>query len=135
MGDSTGPPAARRRARWVLWGAFAVLWAAALLTLYPVRARDAVLPGFVSTVAGKGLHVAAYAVFAVLTSRLPVSRPRRWILLGAVSLHAVGTEFFQQFVGRTRSWQDVAIDHLGIALGVALTWRRWAPVSDSPRRP
>ena len=126
MSETSGPRTGRGRAAgWLLWGGFAVLWTAALLTTFPVEARDAVLPEQYGFSAGKALHVAAYAVFAVLTGRLDVPSPWRWALLGFLSLHAAGTECLQRLVDRTPSWADVGLDHLGIALGVALTWRRW----------
>jgi VanZ family protein len=111
--------------RWAVWAAFGVAWSAALLTTFPVSARDAVLPTAVGFSAGKLLHVGGYAAFAALTALLPVSRPWRWLLLAFVSLHAFGSEFLQQFVDRTPSLLDVGLDHAGIALGVAVTWPRW----------
>ncbi len=69
----------------------------------------------------------AYAFLTVFISWLPLRR-WRWLLLAFLSLHAVGTEFFQQFVpGRTGKLTDVVIDHAGMLLGLALTWKRWAP--------
>ena len=45
----------------------------------------------------------------------------RWLQLALLSGHGMATEFLQTFVpGRSGSLTDVAIDHLGIALGLAL---------------
>src|SRR6266550_5326226 len=87
--------------RWLVWGGYAVLWSVALLTTFPIRARDAILPQEYAFSSSKILHVAAYAVFALLTAWLDVRPPWRWALLGALALHAAATEFFQQFFGRT----------------------------------
>ncbi len=106
---------------WVLWLGYAALWTFALLTPRAVDVRDAVIPEEFGFTAGKALHVAAYAVFAVLSSRLPP----RWLLLGVVVLHAPASEFLQQFTGRTASWEDALIDLVGMALGVAVTWKSW----------
>ena len=85
-------------------------------------------PGYFFS-AGKALHLTAYAVFALLTSRLP-SRRRIFILI--VVLHAPLTEFLQQFTGRTASLWDVGLDWLGVTLGVILSWRRWGGRADPP---
>jgi VanZ family protein len=112
--------------RWLTWGVFAAAWAAALLTPHPAQLADAVLPKQARFPAAKSLHVASYTVLTLLTSWLCVRRGWRWALLGFVSLHAMGTEFFQQFVPlRHGSVQDVGIDHIGILLGLALSWRTW----------
>lgn len=118
--------AARSRTfRWLVWTAYASLWTAALLTTFPINVRDAVVPAHYTFSASKVLHVSAYAVFAVLTGWLALGRPWRWALLGLLSLHAWGTEFVQQFVGRTSSLRDVGLDHLGIVLGLVLSWKLW----------
>jgi VanZ family protein len=112
--------------RWLIWGGFIVAWTAALLTPHPAELADAVLPAPTRFPAAKSLHVAAYTVLTLLTSCLCVRRGWRWALLAFVSLHAMGTEFFQQFVPlRHGSLQDVGIDHVGILIGVALSWRAW----------
>src|SRR5262245_61386413 len=131
MSDTMRP----RRAWWVVWAVYAVAWTTALLTTYPLRVRDAVVPADFAFPTGKVLHVLAYAAFAVLSAWVPAPRPGRWALLGFLSLHAFATEFFQQFVGRTASLADVGLDHAGIALGVALTWKRWRDSVTSSRRP
>jgi VanZ family protein len=110
---------------WTLWLGYAAAWSTALLTPYPIQARDAVLPDEYHFIASKGLHVAAYALFAVLTSFLQVSIRWRRIVLVCVILHAPASEFLQQFVGRTPALMDVGLDLTGIALGVCITWKRW----------
>ena len=76
--------------------------------------------------ASKVFHISDYALMVVLTAALPTSRGLRLLLLAFLSLHAGGTEFVQQFVEtRTGTWRDVGLDHVGIALGLVLTWRWW----------
>jgi len=136
MNDRDGPHQKwGKTTRWLLWGGFAALWTVALLTTFPIRARDAILPQDYAFPTGKVLHVAAYAVFALLTAWLDIPRPWRWALLAVLSLHAFATEFLQQFVERTSSLTDVALDHLGIILAVTLSWRRWLGVTRSPPPP
>jgi len=55
-------------------------------------------------------------------------------LLAFLSLHAAGTEYLQQFVpGRTGLISDVVIDHIGLLLGLALTWKHWLPKAHASR--
>jgi VanZ family protein len=113
--------------RWLIWWIFAIVWSAALLRPEPVHAAEVTFPEEgVRYVAGKTLHVGAYAVLAVLSSWLPITRPWRWLLLVVLSAHAMGTEFIQQFVPeRTGSWRDVGFDHIGLILGVLVSWKWW----------
>jgi VanZ family protein len=119
----TGWQAAARQTSW--WLVVAV-WTLSLLTPYPVRAGQATLTPEAGFSLSKTLHVLAYAG---LTAALPWFGPRggrRWWLVAFLALHAGATEFFQQWVPeRTGSLRDVALDHLGIALGLACTWRVW----------
>jgi VanZ family protein len=111
------------------------LWTAALLTTTPVRAGEAVVPHVMHFPLAKFLHVSAYAFLTLYVSWLPLRR-WRWALLAFLSLHAAGTEYFQQFVpGRHGQVGDVLIDHVGIVLGLALNWRRWtSAVAPAPRQ-
>lgn len=103
------------------------LWTVALLTTTPVRMGEAVMPAALHFPAAKFLHVSVYAFLTVYVSWLPLRR-WRWLLLAFLALHAAGTEFFQQFVpDRHGLVSDVLLDHFGLALGVALTWKRWLP--------
>lgn len=121
--------------RWLLWAGYATLWTVALLTLFPVAVRDALIPQHYGFTTGKILHVLAYAGFTVLTGWLPVARRWRWTLLGVVSLHAFTTEYVQQFVGRSGSLRDVGLDHAGILLGLLLSWKLWRPANDTRPSP
>jgi VanZ family protein len=114
---------ALRLALWVLWVA---VWTVALLTPWPERASREILPPETGYPASKMLHVAAYAF---LTATLPWLGPpggRRWWLVALLALHGGGTEFLQQWVpDRTGSLTDVGFDLVGIALGLACTWKAW----------
>jgi VanZ family protein len=105
------------------------LWTFALLTIYPVQVSAAILPSTLQFPSAKFLHVSVYAFLTVYLSWLPWPRGR-WLLLAFLSLHAAGTEFFQQFVpGRHGMASDVLIDHAGLLLGFAMTWKSWLPRS------
>jgi VanZ family protein len=111
--------------RLALWGLAAALWTVALLTTFPAHVSQEVLPPAAGFTAAKTLHVAAYAFLTATVPWLGLGR-WRWGLLAFLSLHAGATEFLQQWVPlRTGSLTDVGIDHLGIALGLACTWRAW----------
>ncbi len=114
--------------RWLVWGTFALAWTVALLTKLPIEMRNSVIQSDeLRFSASKLLHMSAYATLVVLTSWLRVGRGWRWALLGLLSVHAMGTEYLQQFVDRTPSWYDVGFDHVGIVVGLACTWKRWWP--------
>lgn len=77
----------------------------------------------------KTVHIVTYACWAVLSGWLHLPRPGCWQLLGFLALHAMATEFFQQFVGRSGSWGDVGLDLVGAALGMLLSWQWWFKAS------
>jgi VanZ family protein len=114
------------RLRWLVWGVYLAAWTAALLTPQPVEVAEAVLPESAVFPAAKSLHIAAYAGLAILTAWLPVRRKTRWGLLAFLSFHTMATEYLQHFVPtRYPSWEDVFIDHVGLLLGLLLSWRWW----------
>jgi VanZ family protein len=114
------------RLRWLVWSVYVVAWTTALLTPHPVRLAEAILPEDAYFPASKGLHVAAYAVMAILSGWLRVPWKARWGLLLFLSFHTMATEYLQGFVPtRVPSWQDVLIDHVGLALGLLASWRWW----------
>jgi hypothetical protein len=125
--------------RWVVWFAFLLAWSAALLVptslilnmlggggeeAKPVHIRIIDHKYF-----GKSLHVAAYAFAAMLTGWLGLPRRGRWLLLLFWSLHAFGSEagqyLLRDYTYRFGSLRDVGLDHIGLLIGVALTWRWW----------
>jgi VanZ family protein len=120
--------------RWLLWTVFVIAWTTALLTTKPVHVAQAVLAPRAIFPAAKLLHVSAYALLAVLSGWLIVPARWRWVLLLFISFHAFGTEFFQQFVPeRGPTLWDVGIDHIGIALGLTLSFKWWLRFENRPQ--
>jgi VanZ family protein len=114
--------------RWLIWGLFLAAWSLALLTPHPVHVAKAILHSESSFYFAKGLHISAYAVLAILTGWLRVSAPERWVLLALLFLHALATEVLQSFVPeRGPDLVDTARDHVGLLIGVLLSWRWWLP--------
>ena len=121
--SSTGIPA---QLRWFIWGLFLAAWTAALLTPQPVYIADTLLPEESRFTAAKSLHVAAYAVLAILSGWLRTPAPWPRLLLIFLCLHAMATEYLQGFVPpRGPSLEDVGFDHIGICWGIILSWRLW----------
>jgi VanZ family protein len=111
---------------WLLWTAFVTVWTFLLLMPRPheLVPSEEILEYSFSI--AKTLHVSAYALFAILSAALPVSPRRRWLLIVFMSAHAFLTEFGQIFSeDRHPSLRDVGIDHLGMVLGMALSWKWW----------
>lgn len=112
--------------RWAIWGVCVAGWTLALLTPWPVEVAQELLPPPSEYPMGKVLHVCAYAFLTILSAWLGVRGPRRWLLIVFLSLHGGLTEFFQTFIPlRTGSLFDVGLDHLGILLGLLLSWKWW----------
>jgi len=120
-------PSVSNRVRWILWFLYVAAWSAALLTSHPVKVAGSVLPDdTIRFITAKSLHVAAYFVLTVLTAWQRVPRPWMWLLLTFLTFHALATEGLQNFVPlRSGTWADVAIDHIGIVLGLIVTWKWW----------
>jgi VanZ family protein len=115
----------RHKLRGLIWFVYTAIWTTSLLTPHPVRIADAVLPKE-HTVYFKTLHVTGYVVLTILTGLLRVPASWRRVLVCFLSLHALGTEFLQNFVPeRYPSWADVGWDHIGIVLGLILSWGWW----------
>jgi VanZ family protein len=111
--------------RWMIWGVCVVAWTLALVTPQPAQIERAILPSEATYPVSKALHIAVYAGLTVLSVWVPMRRGR-WCLLIFLSLHGMATEYIQTYVpGRSGSWRDVGIDHIGIALGVAVAWKQW----------
>jgi VanZ family protein len=116
--------------RGLIWFVYTATWTTALLTPQPAQIADAVLNRENAFYASKTLHVSGYAVLAILTGWLNAPLSWRRLLVCFLSAHALGTEFFQRFVpNRYPSWADVGLDHIGIVLGLILSWGWWAKES------
>ena len=103
-----------------LW-APVVLWAAVIFAFSSVPELGTGL-GTWDLVLRKLAHAAEYAVLGALLLR--ALRDERAALAAGVA-YAISDELHQHFVpGRVGSPRDVAIDGLGVALGVVL-WRRY----------
>ncbi len=119
----------RLGALWLVWLLSVCIWTTALLTTYPVKVKEAVLTPQAGYPASKLLHVGTYAALAASAAWLLPGSKYRFLPILFLSLHAFGTEYLQTFTeSRTGSLTDVGINHVGIALGLALTWWRWLPV-------
>jgi VanZ family protein len=121
-----------RRSPWgwrgVVWLVYFAAWTYALVTPIPPdpSAGLKVLASYKLLIA-KTLHVVAYAVLAGLSGWLRVPCRFRWILLFVIMAHAPATELIQlQVEGRSGELLDVGWDHLGIGLGLLLTWKWWS---------
>lgn len=113
--------------RWTVWLVCVAAWTVALLVPIPEKPPGLPTNLLLKLILAKTLHVSAYAFLAVLSGWLQAPGRFRWLLLGFLTLHAAATEILQWLmaVGRTGSVQDVALDLVGLALGVALSWRWW----------
>jgi VanZ family protein len=112
--------------RWLVCAVYAAAWTAALLYHSPVP--DEVRPEdpWVYFLLAKTLHVVAYAFWAVLCGWIGADGRWRWLLLALLCAHGFLSEYLQGFVPtRTPSLRDVALDLIGIALGVTLSWGWW----------
>lgn len=115
-----------KRLLWLAWVVYVLAWSRGLLMEQPIDPGDNERLRLGLFLFAKAVHVGSYAVFAVLSALLDAPRPYRWLLLAFMSAHAMATEYGQHFFAtRHPSWGDVGLDHLGILVGVALTWRWW----------
>jgi len=114
------------RLRWTIWATALALWTFGLVTPFAVQASEGVLTAEEHFTVSKALHVGVYAGLTLLTAWLPASpRLRPWLLALLVA-HGPLTEWVQCYVPmRFGSVNDVAIDTVGVALGVILSWRWW----------
>jgi hypothetical protein len=114
------------RWRWVLWLVCLAVWTIALLRPEPARFNNAhIAPLLAGWPISKFLHVGMYAFLTAFAGTLLTGR-LRWLLLAVLSFHAIITEVLQNYVPeRSGTPFDVGLNHLGIALGLAIGWRWW----------
>lgn len=117
-----------QRYRWVIWSVFLVGWTVALLRPVPAPAIDVVeqfAPGRRWFVA-KGVHLFCYALLAILSGWLRVPVRFRPLLMLGIMAHCTATELGQlALTYREGSLIDVAIDNVGVLIGLAISWRLW----------
>ncbi len=107
----------------------AILWM--VIIFFVSHQPSAVIPKYGSwdTLLKKGGHVFAYAVLAILLQYAGLSS--RWAFFLAV-LYAISDELHQtQIAGRNGQPMDVAIDTVGIVIGVLLFHRLGALLRES----
>lgn len=126
MEETPSPPVWKKRLLWLVWVGYLLLLSRGLLMEQPIDPGGNKQLEMSLFFFSKTVHVVSYAFWAVLSGWLDVPRPYRWLLLVLMSAHAMGTEYGQQFF-RTRhpSWRDVGLDHIGLAIGLALSWKWW----------
>lgn len=117
-----------RRVRRLLWLILLAAWTVALLVPLPARP-----PGFPTDLPdfkfyfSKALHLSVYALLAGLGGWLRLPRRYRWAFILILIGHGIATEFLQWLLptGREGCVRDVGLDAVGVALGMALSWRWW----------
>lgn len=107
-----------------------LVWAAVIFAFSSVPSLGTGLGGW-DLVLRKLAHVAEYAVLGALLARAVGAA---WLALALGVLYAASDEVHQSFVaGRAGRPLDVAIDAVGVALGV-VAWRR-VVATRAPRTP
>ena len=108
---------------WACWWLLLILWTIGLLRPEPIQLQHQLIPSSLGWIIAKGLHLGVYALLALFASLLPGSSSFKLICFIILMVHAFATEFLQQWVKeRTGSLSDVAIDLLGVALGLGV-WK------------
>jgi VanZ family protein len=124
--------------RWLIWTVFAIAWTVALEIPFD---NPGGLPGgeFILTyrvLVTKGLHVAAYALFAILAGWASVRSRYRWLMMFFLMAHGTVTEILQvelePYCHRGGKLGDVGFDNLGILIGVILSWKWWTRPDGPP---
>jgi hypothetical protein len=117
------------RYRWRCWSVYALAWTTALLVPVPGTPwLSGPLDIDLRFCLAKFLHLAAYGTFAALTAWLRAPLRYRFVLTFGLMTHATLTEMLQylvEFIHRSGSLSDVALDHLGIAIGMSVSWKWW----------
>jgi VanZ family protein len=119
------------RRRWWIWGGFLLAWTVALQAPIPPTTSWTLsdLEIKPKVFFAKGLHLSAYVALTALSAwlRAPI-RYRVWLIFLLMG-HATATELLQSilepYFGRNGNLYDVALDQIGIGLGILLAWRWW----------
>jgi VanZ family protein len=109
--------------RLFLWFIFLLGWTVLLVIPQP----GSFVPEGWKYILAKTLHFSAYASLAVLSGWLQVPVRFRLLLLFFIMAHCTITEVVQTKIeGRNGSPLDVAIDNLGVLVGLLLSWKLWS---------
>ena len=118
-------------ARWLIWTSVVIVWTLALEFPVPDPGQGPAGEFIMQKkyLFGKSLHVAVYALLAVLSAWVPMPGRYRWLMMFFLMLHAWGTEMLQlaleEWCHRGGSLGDVGLDIVGIVVGVAASWKWW----------
>ena len=118
-----------RMARLLVWLVYFACWTTALIM--PVPSQGAWrITGFTEVdlkfVFAKTVHVCGYALLTGLTGWLSVPQRYRLLMMFLLMGHATLTELIQlHVVDRHGDLHDVALDQVGIAIGLILSWGWW----------
>ena len=117
--------------RWLIWTLFAIAWTVSLEAPVPVPEPDpdATMQVTLKKVFSKSVHVAAYAVFTILSAWPRMPMRSRLLMLFFLMVHANATELVQEEMhddwGRTGKLSDVVFDQVGILIGLVIGWKWW----------
>jgi len=113
---------------WAFWAVLAVVWTILLVLPMPAEGNWPLrITHSLKFYVGKSFHVGAYMLLTVLAGWLQPRLRWRLVLLFFLMTHAAATEWVQLHVSnRTGTIQDVILDHIGIAVGLALSWKWWS---------
>jgi VanZ family protein len=118
--------------RWWIWSGFMLAWTVALLAPTPPHGtwgESAELDMERKFYAAKTLHVSVYAFLSVLSAGLRAPARYRFLLVFCLMAHATLTEVLQVLLegitARNGNLMDVALDQIGITIGIAIAWRWW----------
>jgi VanZ family protein len=117
--------------RWRIWTLFVIAWTISLEAPVPLPQPepDAITEMTLRMLFSKSVHVAAYAVFTLLSAwpRLPMRH--RWLMMFFLMAHATASEVMQvalhPWCGRGGNLWDVAFDQIGILIGFLIGWKWW----------
>jgi VanZ family protein len=105
---------------------FLLIWTVMLLVPVPKESAREVLGSDEGIFwFGKTLHIGVYAGLTIFAGLLAYPARHQLRLFLLMLGHGAFTEYLQMYVNRGSSARDVVLDTIGVALGVALSWRYW----------
>ena len=117
--------------RWLIWSCYVIAWTIALevKTPPPLSGVGAAFLEPHRLLIAKSMHVVVYIGMTLLAAWVVLSARHRSLMVFFLMAHACATELLQDILEpyshRRGSLMDVAFDHLGILIGILLTWKRW----------